>query len=66
MAKKRAKKRAAAAAESKTPVSVQVVKAGTAAPGALVDVNSGLTGDNKFLITVRPKNGRPVLIAVHL
>lgn len=60
MAKKKA------AAQGKTPVSIQVVKAGTPAPGALVDVNSGLTGDSKFLITVRPKKGRPVLIAVHL
>lgn len=66
MAKARKRASRAAARTEQAPVSVKVVKAGTPAPGAQVEVTTGLTRPNKYLITVRPRSGRPVLLAVHL
>jgi hypothetical protein len=60
--KKDVTKEAGAAA----PVDVRVVPSGKAVSGAHIEVKTGLTENRKYLITVRPTKGRPVLIAVHL
>jgi hypothetical protein len=63
--KKSAPKKAATSA-AELPVGVKEVKAGRAVKDANIEVKTGLTQGKKYLISVTPKSGRPVLIAVHL
>jgi hypothetical protein len=67
-AKKSATKKAAnpVAAAPQLPIEVKEVKAGKPVKDAQIEVRTGTTEGRKFLITVRQKSGRPVLIAVHL
>ena len=58
--------RKTAASKKASPVNVRVVPSGQPAKGAQIEVKTGLTDNRKYLITVRPRTGRPVLIAVHL
>jgi hypothetical protein len=54
------------AAKKTSPVDVRVIPSGKPANKAQIEVKTGLTEGRKYLITVRPSKGRPVLIAVHL
>ncbi|MFL6675650.1 MAG: hypothetical protein ACJ8LG_20435 [Massilia sp.] len=50
------------------PVEVKVVK-GSAKTGAArpdIEVTTGLTGGNKYLIKINQPSGKSVLVAVHL
>lgn len=52
--------------DPKPPVDVTVTEGSTPTEAAHIEVKTGLTDGKKYLITVRPRTGRPVLIAVHL